>query len=238
MKEVKYNPFGSTEDQYSYNSIPVSSSHKKESNWKLISVLFVVACIIIAYVIIFATVEQSKKEADSSIDEFNSSLISVHDSFSDPQLPQDLRDKADEMEEKIGKEDMSVKSTRILSNVIGHFDSSAPAFDKNGEREKEAVKIAPYYAACDISSYSLEVDSIDYKGMCEEFTTVANSMMSDVRRYNDMSQGIMGKITLHTQPYVDVMNKPGEKPSEISSDKEDNKEDSSSVEGGKLPPQE
>ena len=99
MKEVKYNPFGSTEDQYSYNSIPVSSSRKKGSNWKLISVLFVIVCVIIAYIIIFATVEQSKKEADSSIDEFNTSLVSVHDSFSDPQLPQDLRDKADEMEE-------------------------------------------------------------------------------------------------------------------------------------------
>ena len=29
MKEVKYNPFGSTENQYSYNSIPVSSGSSK-----------------------------------------------------------------------------------------------------------------------------------------------------------------------------------------------------------------
>lgn len=233
MKEVKYNPFGSTENQYSYNSIPVSSGSKK-SHWKSILTIFVIACIIIAYAIIFAAVEQSKKETDNSIDEFNSSLVSVHDSFSDPQLPQDLRDKADEMEEKIGKEDMSVKSTRILSNVIGHLDSSSPTFDKHGEREKEAVKIAPYYAACDISTYSLEVDTIDYKGMCKEFTDTANSMMNDIRKYNDMSQGFMGKMTFHTDPYVDVMNKPGEKVPDTSS----TKEDSTSVEGGQLPPQE
>lgn len=233
MKEVKYNPFGSTENQYSYNSIPVSSGSSK-SHLKSILTVFVIACIIIAYAIIFAAVEQSKKEADRSIDEFNESLISVHDSFSDPQLPQDLRDKADEMEEKIGKEDMSVKSTRILSNVIGHFESSAPTFDKHGEREKEAVKIAPYYAACDISTYSLEVDTIDYKGMCKDFTDIANSMMNDTRKYNDISQGFMGKITFHTEPYVDVMNKPGDKVPETSS----KKEDPTSVEGGQLPPQE
>lgn len=204
MKEVKYNPFGSTKNQYTYNSIPVKG--EKKARWKKISLVFVIAALIISYVIMFAVAEQSKKEANNSIDEFNASLASVHDSFSDAGLPQELRDKADEVEKESG-EDRSVKSTRILSNVVEHFDASAPTFDKDGDREKEAIKIAPYYAACDISSYSLEVNSIDYKEMCVDFSNTANKMMGDIRKYNSVADGFVGKTTFHTSDYVDVMNK-------------------------------
>lgn len=208
MKEVKYNPFGSTENQYSYNAIV--KREEKKTPWGIIAIAFVATCLVVSYIVAYLSAEQVQNEADESINNFNDAISSVHDTFSDPILPQELRDAADEREEKIGGEDESVKATRILANVIGHFEEGAPEFDKHGTREGEAIKIAPYYAACDISMYSLDVSAVDYKGMCDGFTTVAYNMMTSVRKYNHVSNGLLGKITFHTDEYVDVMNKPGE----------------------------
>lgn len=230
MKEVKYNPFGSTENQYSYNAI--YKKEEKKVSWVTIAIVITVSCLVIAYIVAFMSVQQIKKDTDQAIDEFNSSLSSVHETFSDPMLPQELRDAADEMESRAGGETERVRATRILANVIGHFENGSPVFDKNGEREKEAIKVAPYYAACDISTYALESDSFDYRGMCEEFTEVAYNMMKKVRTYNEITNGILGTITFSTDEYVDIMNKPGEKPVIPESGKD------TSIEGGNTPPKE
>lgn len=230
MKEVKYNPFGSTENEYSYNAI--YKKREKKTPWVSIAIIMTVSLIVIAYAVTFMSAQQIKKDADQAIDDFNSSLASVHETFSDPMLPQELRDIADETEDQLGGETEAIRATRILANVIGHFEDSAPVFDKEGEREQEAVKVAPYYAACDISSYALDGKAFDYRSMCGEFTDVAYTMMKKVRIYNEMANGFLGTITFHNDEYVDIMNRPGENPGATGNDED------VPVEGGNLPPQE
>lgn len=202
MKEVKYNPFGSTENEYSYNSVRKSSSSPVK--WKYVVLFFILTSLVVSYAVIFVAISQMKKETDAAIDTFNQSLFSVHNTMSDPALTQDLRSEADKTQELIGGENERIKATRLLSNVTGNLPESAPEYDKNGTTESEALKLAPYYALCDISAYSLKVPSMDYIGLCQAFTQDAQNMMTFVQRYNSLSSSFLGAITFHNETYADV----------------------------------
>lgn len=204
MKEVKFNPFGSITNEYAYNAVR-RPKEKKKIRWGIVLSIFFVLSLVVAYAALFFTAVQMQEDTDQKIDDFNASLASVHDTFSDPKLPQELRDTADKAEETAGRETKDIKATRLISNVVGHLEDSAPQFDKHGDKGEEALKVAPYYAICDLAAYSINTSSIDHKGLCEDFSHVAQDMMGAIRQYNSISNGVIGVVTFHTDVYTDIL---------------------------------
>lgn len=234
MKEVKYNPFGSTSNEYVYNAVKKRRATKSKARWWIIVPILALLALAVGYGVTYAVVSQMRSDVEAKIDEFNLSLASVHDTFSDPALPQELRDAADKAQEIKGEEDRSIKSTRILSNVIGSMEDSVPEFDRFGNRDEEALKVAPYYAMCDLSSYSLDVDSLDYRSLCAGFADTAQKMMGNIRQYNAVAGGIIGTLTFQGEKFTDIMNQSDQ----LTEDLPDaNSESLIEPEQGELPPE-
>lgn len=212
MKDIEFNPFGSRENTYQpdyddvEDNVSPSSFGGKKSIVKILGIVFAIIVVSI-YCAMFFYSHAEKRSVNEKIDTFNHSLQSVHETLSDPSISKKLRNTAQQAKEKAGQETSASKATEILANIADNTPASPPQYDKHGNADSIAKSLSTYYAACDVSQYALRTQSFDTKTMCSSFDKDARDMMFSIRSHNTIADGILGKATLNTEKYTDILKK-------------------------------
>lgn len=205
MQEIKYNPFGDTESTYypdhgKYRVQYRSTSTETWKKWLLGSLAVILALAVVMFASNFIMVRNKHSDAIESMEEFNEGTSAVHTVFISGQLRTEYAELS--RNDSIDPEIRNVFKASV--DMITRLPDHPPTIDENSDPSQFAMRIAPYFALCDIIAQVPPKSTEEPSLACSDYDATAREMMKNISLYNVMASSWQGVLAFKSDTLPDI----------------------------------
>lgn len=188
----EFNPFGDR----GYDYLPdleeeyIVKDTKEKKDWVKVTLILVLVALVSILVGNFMVSNTQQQRALDSMSDFNTAATDVHRSFSENAAITKFKNVEND-ESLDGDVRQAGKIVSSLGQQLRGGSYSTITADTSSADAAETV--LPYYAICDsVDMIHPHSDAGEYKSLCNDFSTIALTMMDEVQKFNHLKTGISG----------------------------------------------